>query len=156
MEETLLQPQAEAPVEATTETQVETPAVERPEWLPEKFNDPADMAKAYSELEGKLGKGEEELRTKLMSEMETEAFAERPATVGEYVLPETVDETEAVDNELLDWWSNYSWNNGLSQDEFAEGIAKYADAVAGKQPDLEAVRKDLGDNANMRVEAVQL
>ena len=88
--------------------------------------------------------------------METEAFAERPATVGEYVLPETVDETEAVDNELLDWWSNYSWNNGLSQDEFAEGIAKYADAVAGKQPDLEAVRKDLGDNANMRVEAVQL
>ena len=133
MEETLLQPQAEAPVEATTETQVETPAVERPEWLPEKFNDPADMAKAYSELEGKLGKGEDELRTKLMSEMETEAFAE-----------------------LLDWWSNYSWNNGLSQDEFAEGIAKYADAVAGKQPDLEAVRKDLGDNANMRVEAVQL
>ena len=156
MEETLLQPQAEAPVEATTETQVETPAVERPEWLPEKFNDPADMAKAYSELEGKLGKGEEELRTKLMSEMETEAFAERPATVGEYILPEVLDETEAVDNELLDWWSNYSWNNGLSQDEFAEGIAKYADAVAGKQPDLDAVRKDLGDNANMRVEAVQL
>ena len=157
MEETLLQPQSEPQVEASTEAPVvETPTVERPERLPEKFNDPADMAKAYSELEGKLGKGEEELRTKLMEEMETEAFADRPATVGEYILPETIDETEAVDNELLGWWSNYSFNNGLSQDEFAEGIQKYADAVAGKQPDLDAVRKDLGDNANVRVEAVQL
>lgn len=28
---------------------------ERPEWLPEKFKSPADLAKAYSELEKKLG-----------------------------------------------------------------------------------------------------
>ena len=27
----------------------------RPDWLPEKFNSPADMAKAYAELEAKLG-----------------------------------------------------------------------------------------------------
>ena len=149
MEEQVEQ-QSEAPV-------TETPVAEaRPEWLPEKFADPADMAKAYGELESKLGKGEEELRTKLMSEMETEAFSERPASVGEYVLPEVLDEGEAVDNQLLDWWSNYSWENGLSQDEFAEGIQKYADAVMVQQPDLESVKKDLGDNAGARVEAVQL
>ena len=139
MEETLLQTQSEAPAEATAETPaVETAPTEvaRPEWLPEKFSDPADMAKAYGELEGKLGKGEEELRTKLMEEMETEAFAERPASVGEYVLPESIDEAEAVDNELLNWWSNYSWENGLSQTEFAEGIEKYANAVGGQQVDL--------------------
>ena len=154
MEETLLQTPSETPTEAPV---TETPVAEaRPEWLPEKFADPADMAKAYGELEGKLGKGEEELRTKLMEEMETEAFAERPASVGEYVLPDTLDEAEAVDNQLLDWWSNYSWNNGLSQDEFAEGIQKYAEAVMGKQPDLDAVKKDLGDNSGARVEAVQL
>ncbi len=149
MEEQVEQ-QSEAPV-------TETPVAEaRPEWLPEKFADPADMAKAYGELESKLGKGEEELRTKLMSEMETEAFADRPASVGEYVLPEVLDEGEAVDNQLLDWWSNYSWENGLSQEEFAEGIQKYADAVMVQQPDLESVKKDLGDNAGARVEAVQL
>ena len=34
-------------------------AQERPEWLPEKFNSAEDMAKAYSELEGKMSKGEE-------------------------------------------------------------------------------------------------
>lgn len=30
---------------------------ERPEWLPEKFKTPEDMAKAYSDLEKKLGSG---------------------------------------------------------------------------------------------------
>lgn len=30
------------------------PQQERPEWLPEKFNSPADLAKAYAELERKL------------------------------------------------------------------------------------------------------
>ena len=33
---------------------------DRPEWLPEKFKDPADMAKAYSELEKKLGQAPKE------------------------------------------------------------------------------------------------
>tara|TARA_B100001094_G_scaffold333061_1_gene408245 strand:- start:3791 stop:4540 length:750 start_codon:yes stop_codon:yes gene_type:complete len=33
---------------------------ERPEWLPEKFKSPEDMAKAYSALEGKLGQPQEE------------------------------------------------------------------------------------------------
>lgn len=31
----------------------------RPEWLPEKFKNAEDMAKAYGELEGKLGKSDE-------------------------------------------------------------------------------------------------
>lgn len=32
-----------------------TPPADRPSWLPEKFKSPEDMAKAYSELESKLG-----------------------------------------------------------------------------------------------------
>ena len=32
---------------------------DRPEWLPEKFNSAEDMAKAYSELENRMGSGEE-------------------------------------------------------------------------------------------------
>jgi hypothetical protein len=32
-----------------------TPPEDRPQWLPEKFKSPEDMAKAYSELEAKLG-----------------------------------------------------------------------------------------------------
>tara|TARA_R110000787_G_scaffold126383_2_gene237693 strand:+ start:5233 stop:5958 length:726 start_codon:yes stop_codon:yes gene_type:complete len=152
MEETLLQTQTEE----TSAPEATEAVVDRPQWLPEKFKDPADMAKAYSELEGKLGKGEEELRGTITKEMEEKAFADRPPSVGEYILPETIDEADAVDNELLDWWSNYSFDNGLSQDEFAEGIEKYANALGGQQPDLESVQKELGDNATIRVEAVQL
>jgi len=33
---------------------------EKPSWLPDKFNTPEDMAKAYGELETKLGKPQEE------------------------------------------------------------------------------------------------
>jgi hypothetical protein len=42
---------APLPVEGTEGT----PPSDRPEWLPEKFKSPEDMAKAYSELESKLG-----------------------------------------------------------------------------------------------------
>ncbi|BAQ94326.1 head assembly [uncultured phage MedDCM-OCT-S46-C10] len=45
----------EQPTENTT-----TENESRPEWLPEKFKSPEDMAKAYGELEGKLGKSETE------------------------------------------------------------------------------------------------
>ena len=38
----------------------EEQAQERPEWLPEKFATPADMAKAYAELEKTLSKGSPE------------------------------------------------------------------------------------------------
>ena len=37
--------------------------VERPEWLPEKFKSPEDMAQAYSELEKKMGQGTTEEQT---------------------------------------------------------------------------------------------
>jgi hypothetical protein len=34
----------------------DAPTEDRPQWLPEKFKSPEDMAKAYAELESKLGK----------------------------------------------------------------------------------------------------
>ena len=83
-------------------------------------------------------------------------YSNRPASAGEYVIPEVLDEAEAGTNPLLQWWSDYSWNNGLSQEEFDEGITKWVEHSSGSQPDLEEVKKGLGDNANARVEAVQL
>jgi hypothetical protein len=38
------------------ETPPTEPTEDRPQWLPEKFKSPEDMAKAYAELESKLGK----------------------------------------------------------------------------------------------------
>lgn len=52
MSESLLN-ESSQPAEATAEvTQAQT---DRPDWLPEKFNSPEDLGKAYNELSSKLG-----------------------------------------------------------------------------------------------------
>jgi|TARA_R100000482_G_C5127033_1_gene149349 hypothetical protein len=46
------------PTEETSDKPIEESKTNRPEWLPEKFKSPEDMAKAYGELENKLGQSE--------------------------------------------------------------------------------------------------
>ena len=137
--------QAEAPEAVTTEV-----ADSRPEWLPEKFKSPEDLVTSYTSLESKLGKGQDELRESIMGEIEQEAFANRPESSGDYTLPEGAD--ELADDPNVDWWANFAWENGFSQDEFNEGLAR----MMPDQPDLEAESAKLGDNAEARIEAVAL
>jgi hypothetical protein len=134
----------------------EAPVSERPEWLPEKFNTPEDMAASYSSLESKLGQGQDEIRAQIEQELEISALEGRPETAGDYELPEQINEAEAVDNEMLAWWAEHSFENGYSQEEFADGIAKYAAYMEGQGPDLDAERQALGENADARIEAVDL
>ena len=131
--------------------QAEAPA--RPEWLPEKFKTPEDLAKSYTELQSKLGAKDEDIRNSIIEEIQKEAFADRPESAGDYQMPESIDADAAVDNELLQWWSEHSFENGFSQEEFEKGIEMYAQAVMGSEPDLEAEAAKLGDNANARIEA---
>jgi hypothetical protein len=134
----------------------EAPVSERPEWLPEKFKTPEDLVTSYTSLESKLGQDESKMREAFMAEIEKEAMANRPATVGDYQVPEIVDETMAVDNPLFQWWANHSFENGYSQEEFEAGIQQYSEFFNSMQPDLEAERAKLGENANARIEAVDL
>ncbi len=134
--------------------QAESP--QKPEWLPEKYNTGEDLAKAYKELESKLGTKEEDIRSKLMEEIQSEAFSDRPETAGDYQLPESIDEESSVDNKLLSWWSEHSFENGYSQEEFEKGIAMYAEAIGDSQPDIQAEAQKLGDNAEQRIEAASL
>ena len=131
--------------------QAEAPA--RPEWLPEKFKTPEDLAKSYTELQSKLGAKDEEIRNAIIEEIQNEAFADRPESAGDYQMPESIDAESAVDNELLQWWSEHSFENGFSQEEFEKGIEMYARAIGSNEPDLEAESAKLGDNANARIEA---
>ena len=134
----------------------EAPVSERPEWLPEKFNTPEDLASSYSQLESKLGTSQDELRESLVKEFEAEALANRPATVDDYVVPEELNENEVNDNELFQWWANHAFENAYSQQEFEDGIKMYAQALQGTQPDLEAEKAALGENADARIQAVDL
>lgn len=144
--------------ESTEATTTETTQAEQ-ELLLGKYKSPDDLANAYKELEKKLGTKEEDLRQKLLEELQTEAFKDRPASAGEYQLPETLDAEEAVNNELLQWWSNHAFENGYSQEEFEQGIEMYAKAYESMAPaevDMEAEAAKLGDNANQRINAASM
>jgi len=160
MNETVAEATAEAATEAPTEERdfvvAEDSQPQRPEWLPEKYNTGEDLAKAYKELESKLGTKEEDIRSKIIEEIQTEAFSERPESSGDYQLPDIVNEEMAVDNELLKWWADHSYENGFSQEEFNKGIEMYAQAVGGQEPDLDAEAAKLGDNANDRIQAASM
>ena len=139
------------------EVAVEAPeAPARPEWLPEKFNTPEDLANSYASLESKLGSSQEEIREAIISEIETAAIENRPASVGDYEVPETLDPTLLNENELFGWWANHAFENGYSQEEFADGVSKYVEFMDSMQPDLEHERSLLGENADARIEAVDL
>lgn len=133
--------------------QASSSTTDRPEWLPEKFKSPEDLAKSYTELSQKLGNKEEDIRKSVIEEIQKEAFSERPESAGDYQLPEIVNAEESVDNELLQWWSDHAFENGYSQEEFQQGIEMYAQSVEGSQPDLEAEAAKLGDNADARIES---
>jgi hypothetical protein len=160
MNETVAEATAEAATEAPTEERdfvvAEDSQPQRPEWLPEKYNTGEDLAKAYKELESKLGTKEEDIRSKIIEEIQTEAFSERPESSGDYQLPDIVNEEMAVDNELLKWWADHSYENGFSQEEFNKGIEMYAQAIGSQEPDLDAEAAKLGDNANDRIQAASM
>ena len=137
----------------TQEDVESTQPQERPEWLPEKFKTPEDLAKSYSELSQKLGSKDEDIRNAILEEIQNEAFADRPESANDYTLPESIDPEQSVDNDLLKWWSEHSFENGFSQEEFEQGIEMYAQAIAGTEPDLEYEASQLGDNASTRIEA---
>jgi hypothetical protein len=163
MSESLMEGGAEAPVEsdATSRDYViesdVTSQTDRPEWLPEKYSSGEDLAKAYKELESKLGGKEEDIKSKLMEEIQAEAFSSRPESAGDYQLPDIIDQEASVDNELLKWWSDHAFENGFSQDEFQKGIEMYAASNMGDSgPDLEVEAQKLGENADVRIQAASM
>ena len=82
------------------ETQVEEQQSDRPEWLPEKFKDPADMAKAYSELEKKMGAGAEE------STEESEQVEEKAEDQEEQTEENTSEAYQAVAEASKEFFEN--------------------------------------------------
>lgn len=143
---------AEAEAPATSEAEAAS-ATETQELLLGKYKSVDDLAEAYKSLESKIGAKEDDLRNKIIEEIQEEAYKDRPESAGDYKLPEIIDDESSVDNNLLKWWSEHAYENGYSQEEFEQGIQMYAEAVMGSEPDLEAEAKMLGDNANTRIEA---
>ena len=89
--------------------EVEEPQVEqeRPEWLPEKFESAEDLAKAYGELESKMGSGEKE-----QEQVEEPSNETEPTT-----------EPNPVETLITDASVEFAENEGKITDEMYDALA---------------------------------
>ena len=110
----------DAPVEvipdietATTEVTSETKPEERPSWLPEKFNSPEDLAKAYGELEKQFTQ-----RT------QTESAKPEAAKAAENQTNDAVNQiVESAGLNMADLSAEYEQSGQLTEDSY-EKLAK--------------------------------
>ena len=101
-----IDPESEEATESIPEEQTQE---DRPDWLPEKFKSPEDMANAYSELEKKMGAGANEEETQEVEESQSND-----------------NQTESTDtNEVIvDASREFFENDGQISDETYENLAK--------------------------------
>lgn len=114
-------------------------APERPEWLPEKFKAPEDLANAYSELQKKFSQG----KHKAPEEYDTSIFANAN-------IPE--------DDELFNTYRDWAKENGISQDAFEQLAGKFIE-MAGSEAEQAEISyqeeyKKLGNNADAVIKSM--
>ena len=152
----------QAPV--TTDSQEQT-VVSKPEYVQDKFWDVdrkevnlENLASSYNALEKKLGSRTEDLSKQIRQDMELERLKNAPEAykVNLPELPENVDVSVSDDMEIVQWWKETAKKNGLSQDQFDEGVKMFINNAVSSLPDINAEMQNLGDNAKERIEAAEL
>ena len=153
---------ANAPV--ATDSQ-EQPVVAKPEFVQDKFWDTErkevnleNLASSYNALEKKLGSRTEDLSKQIRTDIEQEKLTKTPEEykVNLPELPENVDVTVSDDMELVQWWKDTAKQNGLSQEQFDQGVNAFVNNAVATLPDVNAEMEKLGDNAKERIEASEL
>jgi len=153
---------ATAPI--TTETQEQTVS-DKPEYVQDKFWDAdrkevnlENLASSYNALEKKLGSRTEDLSKQVRQDLEQERLGKVPEEYKVNVpeLPENVDVSVSDDMEIVQWWKDTAKQNGLSQEQFDEGVKVFIDNAMATLPDVNAEMQKLGDNSKERVEAAEL
>jgi hypothetical protein len=153
---------ATAPI--TTEAQEQTVS-DKPEFVQDKFWDAdrkevnlENLASSYNALEKKLGSRTEDLSKQVRQDLEQERLGKVPEEYKVNVpeLPENVDVSVSEDMEIVQWWKDTAKQNGLSQEQFDEGVKVFIDNAMATLPDVNAELEKLGDNSKERVEAAEL
>jgi hypothetical protein len=158
---------AQAPIATDTQTESgETSAnTSKPEFIQDKFWDAErnevnleNLASSYNSLEKKLGSRTEDLSKQIREDLEMEKLKSAPEEykVNLPELPENVDVTVSDDMEIVQWWKDTAKKNGLSQEQFDQGVEMFVNNAMATLPDMNAEMQKLGDNAKERVEAAEL
>ena len=158
---------AQAPIATDTQTESgETSAnTNKPEFIQDKFWDTErnevnleNLASSYNSLEKKLGSRTEDLLKQVREDLEMEKLKSAPEEykVNLPELPENVDVSVSDDMEIVQWWKDTAKKNGLSQEQFDQGVEMFVNNAIATLPDMNAEMQKLGDNAKERVEAAEL
>jgi hypothetical protein len=142
--------ESEQPQEATQS--------ERPDWLPEKFERPEELANSYKELERSFYKRRDEFRNQIMEEINQEAANHAPTSPADYEInveaPEGLEYQISEEDPMLGWFKQTAHNYGLSQDEFNGLMSEYVQMDAMRGPDWNVESENLGEYAEKRLERV--
>lgn len=143
---------AEAVGTISEEQAGEEQQVERPDWLPEKFKSPEDMAQAYSELEKKMGQGtNEEQPAETTEDNEGDVQDDKP------------DDNENADYNaaVVDASKEFFENDGQLSEETYEKLAKAGlpkelvdSYAAGQQALLQSEEGEIKSVANGQFDAM--
>ena len=130
--------------------------------FPEKFlkegkPDLVTFVNSYGELEARQGKKEEELRTVIKGELEGEYKKGRVDAPDKYTVPKIdgIDEKELAENPLLKSFREDAHKAGMTDDQFGIAVRRYVETLVEEPVDMEALKRELGDNTNARVSAVE-
>lgn len=141
--------ESEQPLETTQE---------RPDWLPEKFDRPEELANSYGELERAFYSRKEDLRNQIVGELNEEAQGNAPISPADYELsiesPDGLELTISDDDPMVDWFRSTAHGYGLSQEEFNGLIGEYAQIDAQRGPNWNVESEKLGEYADKRLERV--
>tara|TARA_B100001939_G_scaffold336572_1_gene339824 strand:+ start:2213 stop:2998 length:786 start_codon:yes stop_codon:yes gene_type:complete len=130
----------------------------RPDWLPQKFETPEQLAVSYGELEKSLHTRKEEFRNQIINEMQTEAKKDTPTSPGDYEInvevPEGMEWEVDESDPLLNWFQGKAHEYGLNQNEFDNLVNEYVAMENTKGPDWNEEAEMLGEHAEKRLERV--
>ena len=126
-------------VQAGASEQPQETTQERPDWLPEKFDRPEELANSYSELERAFYSRKEDLRNQIVSELNDQAVKDAPISPADYELnfeaPDGMEYQINDEDPMLDWFRQTAHNYGLSQKEFDGLMNEYVQIDAMRGPD---------------------
>ena len=160
-----------APIEGQVTEEAAVEVASRPDYLPEKFWNAEQgapnlegMAKSYSELEKKFSQRASSLKEELQAEMMSERKEGVPESAEGYEfiapeipnMPEGWDVQMQEDDPMLGWWRETAHQQGMTQEQFQDGINKYFDLHFGSLPDRNAELQTLGENAQARIDRVDM
>jgi hypothetical protein len=132
-----------------------------------KYKTVDDLERGYTELSKKLGQSTDELRTTLTNEITASLEAQRmegvPAKADDYaftppegMIPEGVEFSMDTTNPVFRKWRDLAHNLKLTPEQFNAATALYVENELSLLPNPADELKKLGENAQARIDRVDL